>query len=204
MEIKIEGNPGTGNHYTEVKIDRIENNFPNVKEVKIIKGADGSQTVTTPGMETSPAPVSTTPLPANDPEAVKAAKRSDIIKYVGNTLQLVNYLWKDKYMDLWDDILNIPEVDAIIYKKGRQQRTSFNRKEVLHIIHYLGNCAAGGIGIFAERYVATYVAIQLNDGCETTTRPELGFNTSMPIQQAIDKLMSSKKYQIKNNDGAKG
>lgn len=192
MEIKIEGNPGTGNHYTEVKIDHIENNFPNVTEVKIIKGADGTRTVTTPGMET---PV--TSPPAGDPEALKAAKQADILKYVGNTLPLVNYMWKDKYMDLWSDILDIPEVDAMIYKKGRQQHTSFNRKEVLHIICYLGKHAAGGIGIFQDNYVATTVALQLNDGCEKSTRPELGFSPLKPIQQAIDKLMSSKKYLVK-------
>lgn len=189
MELKIEGNPGTGNHYTEVRIENIENNFPNVKEVKIIKGTDGQKTTVMSDGSSTP--------DGNNPSSGdkdKEAKREDILKYVGKTLPLVLYQWKDKYMDLWRDILDIPAVDAIIYKKGRQQKTSFNRKEILHIICYLGKHANGGIGIFEDKYVATDVAQILADGCEKTTRPELGFNTKKSIQVAIGELMKSKKY----------
>lgn len=189
MELKIEGNPGTGNHYTEVRIENIENNFPNVKEVKIFKGTDGQKTTVMSDGSSTPE--------GNNPSSGdkdKEAKREDILKYVGKTLPLVLYQWKDKYMDLWRDILDIPAVDAIIYKKGRQQKTSFNRKEVLHIICYLGKHANGGIGIFEDKYVATDVAQILADGCEKTTRPELGFNTKKSIQVAIGELMKSKKY----------
>lgn len=189
MELKIEGNPGTGNHYTEVRIENIENNFPNVKEVKIFKGTDGQKTTVMSDGSSTP--------DGNNPSSGdkdKEAKREDILKYVGKTLPLVLYQWKDKYMDLWRDILDIPAVDAIIYKKGRQQKTSFNRKEVLHIICYLGKHANGGIGIFEDKYVATDVAQILADGCEKTTRPELGFNTKKSIQVAIEELMKSKKY----------
>lgn len=189
MELKIEGNPGTGNHYTEVRIENIENNFPNVKEVKIFKGTDGQKTTVMSDGSSTP--------DGNNPSSGdkdKEAKREDILKYVGKTLPLVLYQWKDKYMDLWRDILDIPAVDAIIYKKGRQQKTSFNRKEVLHIICYLGKHANGGIGIFEDKYVATDVAQILADGCEKTTRPELGFNTKKSIQVAIGELMKSEKY----------
>lgn len=198
MEIKIEGNPGTGNHYMEVNIGHIENNFPVVKEVTIIKGPDGKKVVAkTEGEVREPPSLPTALESADDVPTLRDAKRADILKYVSSTLPLVNYVWKDKYMALWTDILKIPEVDAIIYKKGHQLHTSFNRKEVLHIICYLGKYADGGIGIFDERYVATSVALQLNDGCEKSTRPELGFKPSLPIQKAIDRLMASKKYQLK-------
>ena len=191
MELKIEGNPGTGNHYTEVKIGHIENNFPNVREVKIIKGADGQKTTVMSGGDETPAGNN-----ASTDDKDKEAKRQDILKYVGKTLPLVMYAWKDKYMALWNDILALPEVDSVIYKRGRQQKTSFNRKEVLHIICYLGKHANGGIGIFEDNYVATNIALQLADGCEKTTRPELGFNTTKTIQVAIEKLMNSKKYGV--------
>lgn len=199
MKLEIKGNPGTGNHYTEVNVGNIEANFPNVTEVIITKDANGKKVITTKGGE-NPAP-SDGAVPASAPETGgsinKEVRRQDILNYVEKTLPLVLYEWKTKYMDLWADILNIPEVDAIIYKRGHQQKTSFNRKEVLHIICYLGKYADGGIGIFEERYVAKYVAQQLNDGCETATRPELGYNTTRPIQEAIDKLMKSKKYARK-------
>lgn len=192
MEIKIEGNPGTGNHYTEVKIDHIENNFPNVTEVKIIKGTDGQKTTVMSGGDDNSDGDNASAGAKADKD--KEAKRDDILCYVGKTLPLVMYDWKDKYMALWADILAIPAVDAVVYKKGRQQKTSFNRKEVLHIICYLGKYANGGIGIFEDNYVATNIALLFKDGCEKTTRPELGFQPSMTVRKAIDVLMNSKKY----------
>ncbi len=185
MEIKIEGNPGTGNHYTEVNIGHIENNFPNVKEVKIIKGADGQKTMVMSGGDQ---PSSS----ANSPEE-KEGKRADILKYVERTLPFVLYQWKDKYMTLWNDILDLQEVDHVIYNRGRQQKTSFNRKEVAHIICYLGQHAFNGAGIF-ETYNATHIAAAFNDGAEKSTRPELGFQPEPVVKKAIEKLLSEKKY----------
>lgn len=196
MKVENIGNPGTGNHYTNITVGNIEANFTNIKEVIITKDADGKKVITAKGSET-PASTDTAvsaPAPETGGNISKEARRQDILNYVEKILPFVMYDWKTKYMDLWADILNIPEVDAIIYKRGHQQKTSFNRKEVLHIICYLGKHANGGIGIFEERYVAKYVALQLSDGCEKSTRPELGFNTTKSIQEAIDKLMKSKKY----------
>lgn len=196
MKFDKDFNPGTGNHYTVINVGNIEHNYPNVSKLTIIKGADGTKTVTTSSSSdtatssfTAADAVPSEPAIATQP--MKDVIRTDILKYVANTLPMVSYLWKNKYMALWNEILNIPEVDAIIYKKGHQQHTTFNRKEVLHIICYLGKYADGGIGIFQDRYVAKYVALQLNDNCEKSTRPELGYKPSMPIQRAIDKLMKS-------------
>ncbi len=192
MKIEINGNPGTGNTFTEVHIGHIENSFPNVKAVNIIKdGSSKTTTIVSEGDDNSP---KGHPLSA---DRDKEAKRQDILKYVGQTLPLVRYGWKDRYMNLWEDILNLPDVDAVIYRQGRQQHTSFNRKEVLHIICYLGKHADGGIGIFERNYVASNVALQLADGCEKTTRPDLGFKPEKSIQCAIDELMNSPKYQNK-------
>ena len=143
--------------------------------------------------------------PTSDPTqspsalAVKEAKRDAILKYVGNILPLVMESWYDNYMPLWEDILEIPEVAVMIYDKGRQQHTTFNRREVLHIICFLGKHAAGGAGIFEEYYNATAISLILKDGREKTTRPELGFNTTKSIQTAIIKLMNSKKYAKRKN-----
>ena len=199
MEIDVKGNPGKGNHYTEIKVGSIEANFPNVREVTIIKEANGKKVITTNDSEILTSSNKLNPAHASETgdSINKDARRQVILRYVENTLPFVLYEWKAKYMDLWKDILNIPEVDAIIYKRGHQTKTSFNRREVLHIICFLGKHANGGIGIFEQRYVAKHVALQLKDGCETSTRPELGYNTTKAIQKAIDKLMKSKKYARK-------
>lgn len=182
MDIKIEGNPGTGNTFVENKYEHVENNFPAVKQVTIVQHADGQrrQELTTAGQ----------PAPADDG---KAGTRADILKYVEHTLPFVLYQWKDQYMTLWSDILDLPEVDRIIYQRGRQQKTSFNRKEVVHIICYLGKHAVDGDGIF-EDYNATHIAAAFGDGAEQSTRPELGFAPPVAIRKAIDRLLEAKKY----------
>lgn len=183
MEIKIEGNPGTGNTFIENKYEHVENNFPAVKEVTIIQGTDGQcHKQLTTAVE----------RPSTE-DGYKVGKRADILKYVEKTLPFVLYQWKDKYMPLWNDILNLPEVDRIIYQRGRQQKTSFNRKEVLHIICFLGKHVIDGYGIF-ETYNATHIAAAFCDGAEKTTRPELGFTPPVTIKKAIDKLLEDKKY----------
>ena len=189
MEIKIEGNPGTGNTFIENKYEHVENNFPSVQQVTIINEADGTRRreVTT-GNEQS-----------DTSDDDKAGKRADIMKYVEKTLPFVLYQWKDKYMTLWSDILDLPDVDRVIYKRGRQQKTSFNRKEVLHIICYLGKHAIDGYAIF-EEYNATHIAAAFNDKAEKSTRPELGFQPPVTIRKAIGKLLDEKKYVPKPNE----
>ena len=117
--------------------------------------------------------------------------REEILQYVENTLQYVARPWKDKYMVLWADILDLPEVSDVVYDKGRQEGTRFNRKEVCHILCYLGKHADGGVGIF-QKYVASYIAASLHDDKQSVSRPELGFRPSKEIQHAIDKLMNEK------------
>lgn len=171
MNIDKDAAKSTGNTFMEFNIGHVENLNP------------AATTVVNNYYGTRGKPE--TDIPIN-----KEAIRTDILNYVSCTLQFVKYAWKDKYMVLWKDILNIPAVDAIIYNKGRQERTTFNRKEVAHIICYLGKHSDGGIGIF-DNYVATKIAACFNDGAEDAVRPELGYNPSQEIRNAIDALMKA-------------
>ena len=216
MEKRRDINYGTGNSFTKVTIENLENGFSGFKEVTITKNADGSKTIKAIGFpasgnsaEDNASQMSSNTFsalyPTSDPTqspsalAVKEAKRDAILKYVGNVLPLVMESWYDNYMPLWEDIVEIPEVAVMIYDKGRQQHTTFNRREVLHIICFLGKYAFGKYGIFEEDYNATQISLMLKDGCEKSTRPELGYNTTKPIQAAIMKLMNSKKYTKRKN-----
>lgn len=192
MKIQIEGNPGTGNTFQETNIGYIENNFPALKEMTIIKTADGQKITTKTGEE-----LSALSSVANTPDD-KEGKRADILKYVEKTIPFVRYQWKDSYMELWNDILDIPEVDALVYNKKRQKRTSFNRRALCHIIFYVGSQVLNGIGLF-EKYNATHISLAFGDGAEKSTRPELGFLPEIEIRKAIDKLLESKKYAVKTS-----
>lgn len=188
MDLNINGNPGTGNHYTEVHIGHIENNFPAVKEVTIITGADGKEVITKTEEVESASPSSVADSPDD-----RQGKRTLIMQYVEKTLPFVKFKWQDKYMELWNDILNLPEVEAVIYDRGRQQSICFNRYALCHLINYVGSKAVDGYGIF-EKYNATHIAAAFKDNAEQITRPQLYYQPSLATRQAIDKLLKNKKY----------
>lgn len=169
---RIEGEPGQNN--TFINIGTVQNFNPNATTViNNNYGTRGEMSA-----------------PNSDIASVsdKSVVRQEILSYVEKTLPFVNHKWKDKYMDIWNDILDLPEVDAVIYNRGHQQDTIFNRKELCHIIHYVGFEAYDGCGIF-ENYNATHIANCFRDGKEKSTRPELGYNPSMPIRKAIDTII---------------
>ncbi len=179
MEIKIEGNPGTGNTFQKIDIGKVDNYYDKVDQ--IVNNFYGKQA----------------PYQAADTSVDKAALRKDILDYVYRTHGFVMYPWKKNYLVLWSDILDLPEVDVMIYDPGRQVGTVFNRKEVMHILCYLGQKAFDGMGIF-EKYNATKIAAALNDGAETTTRPELGYMPDPSIRKAIDDLLQKKNYMTES------
>ena len=176
MEIKIEGNPGTGNTFQEVKIGTVQNYNPNATTV--INNNYGSY-----------------PKSKENPlgEIDHSAIRQEILNYVGKTLHLVEEKWKPVYLDLWEEILNIKEVAAEVYDRGRQQGTTFNRNLVANIIHFLGNFRGNKTGMFGA-YSATPVVNELEGTTACSTRTELGSNPSKEIRDAITPLL--KKYNI--------
>ena len=172
MNIDKEAAKGSGNTFMEFNIGHVENLNP--AATTVVNNYYGTRV-----------------KPQTENVINKEAIREEILQYVENTLRFVNHTWKDKYMALWADILQLPEVDAVIYDKGMQEGTRFNRREVAHIICYLGKHANGGIGIF-DKYVATQIAACFKDGKESTVRPELGFRPSKEIQSAIDTLINNR------------
>ena len=45
--------------------------------------------------------------------------------------------WAERYSTLWHQVLAAPEVEAVIYKPGKQQNTTFNRTLVANIIYIM-------------------------------------------------------------------
>lgn len=126
--------------------------------------------------------------------ANKEVVRPQIIEYVGKTLLLVSDEWRNKYMDLWNDILKIDEVDAEVYEKGKQVGTTFNRNLVANIIHFLGNWQGKKKGVF-KKWEAKEIAVHLEGTWECSTRTQLGIAPSTAIQNAILKLFKSPQYK---------
>ncbi|MBQ6307032.1 MAG: hypothetical protein IJK78_10735 [Bacteroidales bacterium] len=128
-------------------------------------------------------------------EMDKQALREAILDYVVKTEKFVKSSWKKYYRRLWSDILDLPEVDAVIYDQGRQQGPSFNRYELMHLIHYIGN-EKDGLSVFGK-FNATQIAQVFEDGCQNSNRIELGCNPQKATREAIDRLLKKKNYQSK-------
>ena len=171
MEIKIQGDPGTGNTFQEIHIGNVQNYVPN------------ATTVINHNYGSSPK------AKDKDPDGIDHPSiRQEIVNYVGKTLKLVERKWQDRYLDLWNDILDLEVVADEVYDRGRQKGTLFNRKLVANIIHYLGNFRGNGSGMYGS-YSASPVANVLENTTYCSTRTELGSQPSRAIRDAIAPLL---------------
>ena len=68
-----------------------------------------------------------------------AASKDAIMEYVNRLKPLVKVEYQAHYEKIWMCILEINEVKQQIYKKGKQQETTFNRNLVAQIAHQLGD-----------------------------------------------------------------
>ena len=154
MNIKIEGNPGTGNRFNEVHIGFVENYVPNATTVINNHYGDSRKA-----------------QPTADKEASKAdllVRRGEIMQYVGNLKQYVAQEWKNRYESIWASILDIVEVAAVIFEPGKQKDTTFNRNLVANIIYIM--CR---FGIITETN-ATKLTESLEGNKDHPVRAQLG------------------------------
>ena len=123
MEVKIDGNPGTGNTFQEIKIGYVENYVPNATTVINNHYGESGKAKPTADKETSKADL--------------LVRRGEIMRYVGNLKPFVAKDWKNRYEATWHAILDLPAVAAVIYEPGKQKDTTFNRNLVANIIYVM-------------------------------------------------------------------
>lgn len=172
MEIKIEGNPGTGNTFQEIHIGTVENYNPNATTVINNKyGAcedDGKKKSGARGKNASDDTIDTTPI------------RAEILSYVSRIRPFLKEEWKAKYMQTWEEILDLDIIRGSVYNRGNQKGTNFNRKLVAHILRYLD-----GQGAYKEKFNAAQLAEALEGDKEHSVRMALG---DMPSEKEVSRL----------------
>ena len=91
--------------------------------------------------------------------------------------------WQDKYRPLWGDILELPAVVEVIYDKGKQQNTTFNRNLVGNILHLLAE----------KKILNTTNATRLSEALENdpnaSIRAKLGEMPPVVIRRYIEELI---------------
>lgn len=153
MEINIKGNPGTGNTFQEVHIGTVQNYNPNATTV--INNNYGDK------------PKATSSPDNNKTDAEREHLKSEIMTYVSRIKQYVANEWRNRYETTWRSVLDIPEVESLVFSPGKQKDTLFNRNLVANIIYIM--CNAG----FYTDTNATALTIALEGDKEHSVRGQL-------------------------------
>lgn len=174
MNIKIDGNPGTGNTFQELVFNGpVQNVNPNATQV-----VNNYYGMPKRGQEAEP---------VVDKATVRKKKLEDVSK-------LLNLLKKAKqtiWMDLWNDILELSEVKYDVYDHGHNHDTIYSRKLVAAIIHFIGSAEKGCLCWFTK-YNDSEITRTLGYKGGASIRCELGGNPSAEVMEAIKKLIKEK------------
>lgn len=174
MEINIKGNPGTGNSFTEIKIEHADSVNPNATTVTVTHNHYGEKKVAFKQQPKDADNIDTFPI------------RTEILKYISSLRPLLKEEWKSNYMKLWEGILDLDVIEAVIYHPGKQQGTNFNRSLVANIIHYLDSK-----GIYKDNYNATTVTVALEGDKDHTVRSSLGKDPVSDIVSRLDRFFET-------------
>ena len=112
--------------------------------------------------------------------------RTEILNYVSRIRPLVAPDKKDRYMKMWEGILELDAVKPFVYKTGKQKETNFNRKLIANIIHHLDSRK-----MYAKPYKASDFAKALEGDSEKSVRGELGKFPSDHVCAEIDNYLES-------------
>lgn len=197
MDIKIEGNPGTGNTFQEIHIGSV-GTYNNAAVINNYYGTNGEQYREKKKQEGTENDTPDNPdhsIPDNrrldrreeSEEEINCSRiRAEILDYVSRVRPLVRLDKRDRYMQMWEGILELDAVRPFVYKTGKQKRTSFNRKLIANILHHLDTRH-----IYKAPYKASDLALALEDDYEMSVRGELGKYPSEYVCAEIDDYLET-------------
>ena len=118
--------------------------------------------------------------------APEPAKES-ILEYVGRLTPIVKDEYKDCYNEMWNGLLELREVKQIVYDRGKQQDTTFNRNLVAQIIHQIKD----------KVYVPTANTVQMAECLEPgkggahSVRQKLGESPDKVIKKSVEEYFNT-------------
>ena len=127
MKVEITGNPGTGNTFQEINISSVQNYNPNATTVINYNYGDRPKPTSAPDKTMQ--------------QAEREQRKAEIVEYVSRIKKYVTDEWKNRYETTWRSVLDIPEVEAVVYEPGKQKDTTFNRNLIANIIYIM--CEGG-------------------------------------------------------------
>ena len=181
--MKIDGNPGSGNTFQEIHIGTVQNFNPNATTVINYNGVGDDAAA----LKGKPSGQKTMKQMLDNDLIDRTPIYKEIMNYVSCLRTFVSEAWKDRYMQLWADILNLSEVADLVCDPGKQQGTNFNRKLVASIVHFLDSQK-----VYNGPFNAKAMTEALEDDWEHSVRRELATDPAAEIQSAIKQLIKEK------------
>jgi len=199
MDIKIEGNPGTGNTFQEINIGSVHTFAPKLSTIvnnyydesgRQPKGKTpkkGEKDNVADDLEPSiPNTMQSEQIEEPEEEIDRSSIRTEILNYVSRVRPLVHPDKRDRYMKMWEGILELDAVRPFVYKTGKQKQTNFNRKLIANILHHLDTRH-----IYKDPYKASNLALALEGDYEKSVRGELGKYPSERVSAEINDYLET-------------
>lgn len=122
-----------------------------------------------------------------DPKVI----RPEILKYVSRVLPLLHEEAKGYFMRLWDDILNLPEVETKVYNPGNQMGTIFNRDLVANILYHLRIHRIYKV-VYRDDYNGAALCEALEGDRDHSVKHALRDEPPFDVREAVDRLLKEK------------
>lgn len=111
--------------------------------------------------------------------------KAAIMEYVGRLKPLVVSDFIEKYDEVWLRVLDLDEVKSVVYDRGRQQNTTFNRNFVANIIHLMSD---NGMYLLGTTDVTMAKHLEPQKGKDHPVRGCLGLSPENKVKKAIEKV----------------
>jgi hypothetical protein len=126
-----------------------------------------------------------------EPDTDCTAIRNEILAYVSRVEPLLVDNAKSDYKKVWNDILDLREVESLVYKPGKQKGTNFNRDLVANILYFLRNWKIYRV-VYKQDYNGAALTEALEQDKEHSVKHALRDDPPQPIQEAITAMMKRK------------
>lgn len=119
----------------------------------------------------------------------QSGSKEAIMEYVGRLKPVVREQYRNEYDTIWEGILELTQVRTLIYNKGKQQDTTFNRNLVAQIIHQVSDW----LYLPTANTVKMAEYLEPEKGIEHPVRQKLGESPEKDVKKAIEAYVKEKK-----------
>ena len=111
-----------------------------------------------------------------------SGSKEAIMEYVGRLKPVVKTQYQAEYDTIWEGILELTQVRTLVYNKGKQQDTTFNRNLVAQIIHQVSDW----LYLPTANTVKMAEYLEPEKGSEHPVRQKLGESPEKDVKKAIE------------------